>query len=197
MHRSTETELQLRSAANAADRRNRPAILVFGPAALLVIAILYALWAMSGYAASGRAYRTASADIRGIFESIQDLLDATRQTSQTEDRYEVNSFLLTDTGDTETSDGQGIARRVGLQVQRVDNKGISNTQRNEPVGERTVHVLIEGQELETIFAWLDACLHDPRYKGRLYVDSVNNLRPNRSKGWDVTIILAIYEKNSK
>ena len=198
MHRSNETQMQLRSAANAADRRNRPAMLVIGPAALLILTLLYLLWSFSGYAAAGREYAAAAADTRGTFASLQELLQSEETSSDVNERYQVNAYLLTDIGDTESSDGeQGHARAVGLRIDRIENKGTSITQRNEPIAERSVNVYITGQELETILAWIDACLNDPRYKGRLYVKSIN-LRPNRTNGWDAQpVTLAIYEKNDK
>ncbi len=194
MHRPAETELQLRSAANAADRKNRPAALVIGPAILLVLTLLYAIWSWAGYTSASRAYDAARADMHGTYDVLQRLLLANDTSSELEDRYERNAYLLTDIGDQGDGGELGLAGKIGLELESMNDQGISPLQRNDPIGARRVNITIRGQELDKILEWINACLQDPRYKGRLFVYSIS-LRPNPTKGWDASpITLAIHEK---
>ena len=182
MRRTPEAEAQLRSAAAAADRRNRPTMMVLVPAVLLLVAILYTAWSAQAFSSARGAYMSMGARTERVQSLIDQIKVAREQEETTTNEFRRAPYLVSDIGDDEADGKQGYAKQHGLSIKKIDPRR-GSVLRDELLVENSVSVYMQGQSLDRIFRWMNACLEDENYKGRLFVKSIN-LKPNRLGGWD-------------
>ncbi|MEQ8850846.1 MAG: hypothetical protein RIB32_03585 [Phycisphaerales bacterium] len=184
--------MQLRAASSAADRANRPTPLILVPTLLLIAAAIFSLWSLRSFAGARsqlKSQAARSAEITGLLDTLAAVKAEEKDTGR---QFQKAAYLLTDL-DEGTPEEPGHAKRLGLNIRDVTDRRPPSPVRDEELVLRQVDCYISGQPLDKIFEWMNACLNDENYKGRLFVYQVN-LKPNRVSGWDAEpVTFGIYE----
>lgn len=182
-----QTEAQLASLAAAADRANKPTSLLTIPVVLLIVTVLFGVWAYRGLAAQRSIVQARQAQAVKVAHFVEQIKGQQKQSIDMAAIYPPSPFLGSYVDDT--WEAQARSFRETPTVSQVSSTRVDN---NSSIYRSDVTVTVNNEELSTIFKAADATLNHEFLKGRAFVSQAN-LTPTGT-GWRAVLRFSLYEK---
>lgn len=184
--RSRQNEEQLASMAAAIDRANRPVSFLVVPAALLLVALIYVVWA-------GTQVRSASRNLaqqRGQALQIESLTQQIREQSRSQ--IDLASyfppqphFVSTIQATASSENFKKFARPPVFERERAFPESS-----DPPIERAEIGVTIQLENLDAVFEWIDAVLNHDTFRGKVFLSQIR-LQPI-SNGWGGNLRFSVY-----
>lgn len=183
-----QTEAQLAALAAAADRANRPTSLLTIPFVLLIVTVLFSVWAYRGLATQRSIVQARQVQMVKVAQFVERIKGQQKQNIDLAAIYPPAPFLGSQVGD-ETWKTQGRGFREPPTISQVSSTRVDN---NSSIYRSDVTVTVNNEELSNIFTATDATLNHEFLKGRAFVSQAN-LTPTGT-GWRAVLRFSVYEK---
>lgn len=186
MSLTPQQEAQLRAAALASERRNRPFLRVAIAVAVLAASGVFAAWSLAaaertrGVLASDRE---RLAEAQTLVEQIRQIRNDPRRSANNE-RYAPETRLRSKLD--RISERLDMEQTPSIRDAGAKQLGVGS---DSPLEKRSVEVRMSNVPLETALEWVNEAV---REIPGLHVTGVE-LRPNRARGWSIHVQLSRWE----
>jgi len=183
---SPQQESQIRAAALASERRNRPVGLIAIASAILLASTIFAGWSVASAQrarSEALAARQRLIEVDAIAEEIQDIrTDPQRSGGDT--RYAPETRLRSKLN--QVADRLGMEQTPSIRDAGAKQLGVGS---GSPLEKRSIEVRMDDLPLDAAMEWINEAV---REIPGLHVTGVE-LRPGRPEGWNIRVQLSRWE----
>lgn len=179
-------QAQLVSAANAADRANKPARLIVFALLLLVLGVSYAFLSYNQLAEAKRDVENARARAGQIRQLVQRIRMIESGGVDYASVYPRDAYVETKIVSAAEMENVNFDRDP-----TVGDRTTTSVAPNSPVERADILCRATGADLDDVLQWIENAVNEPTLKGRLFLSSIS-MSP-LANGWQVQFTLSMYQ----